>query len=87
MEKKFKVLGGFNIIGRGEVLICKNDEALKVGVKVRINDKVYTINGKEAHKLLLEPPVPSKVCGLLLSPNKSVKSVEPDDIIEIIEEE
>ena len=76
MAKTFEVLDIFNTFENGWVLLCSNDESLKVGTKVRINGNEYIIEEKK--------DISPMQCLLTLSPNEPVMYVELGNIIEII---
>lgn len=63
-----------HITGRGTVFVINVDDykdyKFRIGDRIKINNKLYTLAGIEGTLKLLSPPIPGKQRGLLVRPYK-----------------
>ncbi len=69
-----KVIDVVRIIGRGNIVVCNNENNMHVGNMLEINGMKFEIRGIECHYTLMTNPSPSKRIGLILNPNTAINS-------------
>lgn len=69
-----KVIDVVRIIGRGNIIVCDNENNMHIGDVLEIDGIKFEIRGIECSYTLMTIPSQSKKIGLILTPNDIINS-------------